>query len=82
MQVKFAGEMVEVKDLIAQCLASNYLQFGFADDGEADRVAGRLLKVLDDLGCEIVSKPRPLDYGPQYLEGPGVDARRNRKDQS
>lgn len=37
-------------------LAANYSQFGFADDGEADKVADRLLAVLDQLGCEIVRK--------------------------
>ncbi len=57
MTVTFAGREIEVKDLIAQCLAANYLQFGFADDGEADKVAERLLAVLDQLGCEIVKKP-------------------------
>lgn len=56
MKVRFAGDDIEIKDLIAQCLAANYLQFGFADDGEADRVARNLLKVLDDIGCEIVRK--------------------------
>lgn len=57
MNVRFAGKDVPIKDLIAQCLAANYLTFGFADDGEADRVAERLLIVLDQLGCEIVKKP-------------------------
>jgi len=56
MTVTFAGREIEVKDLIAQCIAANYMQFGFADDGEADKVAQRLLSVLDDLGCEIVKK--------------------------
>lgn len=56
MTVMFAGKEIEIKDLIAQCLAANYLQFGFADDGEADRTARNLLAVLDQLGCEIVKK--------------------------
>jgi len=56
MTVTFAGREIEIKDLIAQCIAANYMQFGFADDGEADKVAQRLLSVLDDLGCEIVKK--------------------------
>jgi hypothetical protein len=57
MNVQFAGQSISVKDLIAQCLAANYLQFGFADGGEADKVAERLLRVLDDMGCEITRKP-------------------------
>lgn len=56
MTVVFAGKEIEIKDLIAQCLAANYLQFGFADDGEADKVAERLLAVLDHLGCQITKK--------------------------
>ena len=56
MTVTFAGQEIEIKDVIAQCLAANYLQLGFADDGEADKVAERLLAVLDQLGCEIVKK--------------------------
>lgn len=59
MKVLFAGAEIEVTDLIAQCLASNYLQFGFADDGEANTVASNLLAVLDQLGCEIVKKQKP-----------------------
>lgn len=54
--VKFAGKEISIKELIARCLASNYLQFGFADDGEADKVAENLLSVLDQLGCAIVRK--------------------------
>lgn len=56
--VRFAGKDTPIKDLIARCIAVNYLQFGFADDGEAETVAGRLLDVLDSLGCEITQKPR------------------------
>jgi hypothetical protein len=53
MTVIFAGKEIEVKDLIAQCLVASYLQFGFADDGEADKAAGRILAVLDEVGCQI-----------------------------
>jgi hypothetical protein len=56
MKVVFAGAEIELRDLIAQCLAANYMMAGFADDGDADRIAGRLLDVLDQLGCEIVKK--------------------------
>ena len=59
MMVMFAGKETPIKDLIARCLAVNYLNLaGVADDGEADKVAERLLSVLDDLGCEIVKKQR------------------------
>jgi hypothetical protein len=50
----FAGKEISQKDLIAQCLAANYLQFGFVDNGEADIVAARLLAVLSDLRFKIV----------------------------
>ena len=56
MKVTFAGKEIEVKDLIAECIAANYTMFGFADDGEADKVAARVLDVLDDSGCKIVKK--------------------------
>jgi len=52
--VRFAGKDTPIKELIARCLAVNYLQFGFADGGEADLVAERLLGVLASLKCEIV----------------------------
>ena len=55
--VTFAGKQIEIKDLIARCLAANYLQYGFADDGEADKVAVQLMAALDDLGYEVVKKP-------------------------
>lgn len=58
MLVTFAGEEVEIRDLIARCLEANYTGFGFADSGEAEKVANRLLSVLDQLGCEIVRKAR------------------------
>lgn len=58
MTVRFAGRDTPLKELIARCLAANYLQFGFADDGEADKVAERLLSVLDQLDCEIVQRTK------------------------
>jgi len=58
MKVQFGDRMIEIHDLIALLLATNYLQYGFADDGEADLVAKNLLDVLDQLGCEIVKKTK------------------------
>ena len=46
------------KELIAMTLAENYLGFGFADDGEADKVAARVIEVLKahDFGiCHIAT---------------------------
>jgi hypothetical protein len=61
----FAGKEISAKDLIAQILAANYLRFGFADDGEANIVAQRILDVLDDLGCAVVKLPPPTATAPQ-----------------
>lgn len=50
------------KDLIAMTLAENYLGFGFADDGEADKVAARVIEVLKAHGYQIwhiTHKQRP-----------------------
>lgn len=57
MKVRFAGEMVELHDLIARCLAANYNGFGFDDRGEADIIAERLLSVLDRLGVKWSYEP-------------------------
>jgi hypothetical protein len=56
MKVRFAGQEVEVRDIISKCIAENYNTFGVADNGEADMVAARLLSVLDDLGLQIERK--------------------------
>ena len=75
MMVTFAGRDMEVKELIARCLAENYLQFGFADDGEADKVAARIMTVLDDLGCKVVPKKLPRDAWRSAKEAMPVEIR-------
>ena len=44
------------QELIAMTLAEVYLNAGFADDGEADKAAERVLAVLDVLGWKIERK--------------------------
>ena len=48
-------EKMSAQELIAVTLAENYLMFGFADDGEADKVAARVVDVLRQFGWRIVS---------------------------
>lgn len=44
------------QELIAMTLAEVYLTAGFADDGEADKAAERIVAVLDMLGWKIERK--------------------------
>lgn len=51
-------DQMGAQELIAATLAENYLMFGFADDGEADKVAGRVVEVLAAMGWKIAKAKR------------------------
>lgn len=48
--LRFPPKTNVVSDIIATCLADVYLQFGLADDGQADYAAERILEALE--ACE------------------------------
>lgn len=52
------------KELIAATIAENYLMFGVADDGEADKVAERVMEVLAAFQFEIVQRRNMVPFVP------------------